>query len=64
MSEPVKVVPASGALPAPGADNIIGTSAAPSNVAIVIDTAEPTIVYNQNALRGIQAGPNPHPRTV
>src|SRR5674476_140239 len=49
-----KVVPASGALPAPGADNIIGTYSAPN------PGAQPGEVANQPLVAGSAADPHPH----
>lgn len=53
MSEPVEVVPAAGTLPAPGADNIIGTYQAPN------PGAQPGEVAEQPLVAGSAADPDP-----
>lgn len=50
-----KVVPASGARPAPGADGVIGTYSAPN------PGAQPGEVSDQPLVAGSAADPDPHP---
>lgn len=48
----------------PAADAPVDPLSDPDSYKGSTDDEAPAPVYNQNALRGIQAGPDPHPRTV